>query len=42
MRKSKKKKSLVVLCVIIPIATALAFVPKMLKAQRKRKHTELF
>lgn len=42
MRKMKNKKSIVAMCIIVPIATALAFVPKMLKAQRKRKYTKSF
>ncbi|WMI82471.1 MULTISPECIES: hypothetical protein [Clostridia] len=39
MRKIKNKKSIVALCVIVPIATALAFVPKMVKEYKRKKFT---
>ena len=38
MRKIKNKKSIVALCVIVPIATALAFVPKIVAECKKRKY----
>lgn len=38
----RNKKNIVILCVMIPIVTALAFVPKMLKAHHKRTYTESF
>jgi len=39
MKKLKSKKSIVALCVIVPIATALAFVPKIVAERKKRKYT---
>ena len=43
MRKIKNKKSIVALCVIVPIATALAFVPKMVKEYKeKNSHRHRF
>ncbi len=42
MRKIKNKKSIVALCVIVPIATAaLAFVPKMVKEYKKKIHIDI-
>ena len=41
MRKIKNKKSIVALCVIVPIATALAFVPKIVAECKKRKYTSI-
>ncbi len=41
MRKIKNKKSIVALCVIVPIATALAFVPKIVVECKKRKYTSI-
>ncbi|WP_352416478.1 hypothetical protein [Oscillibacter ruminantium] len=39
MRKFKNKNSIVALCVIVPIATALGFVPKIVAECKKRKYT---
>lgn len=39
MKKLKSKKSIVALCVIVPIATALAIVPKIVAECKKRKYT---
>jgi hypothetical protein len=39
MRKIKNKKSIMALCIIVPIATALAFVPKIVAECKKRKYT---
>ena len=42
MRKSKNKKGFIALCIIVPMVTALAFVPKMVKECKKRKYTTSF
>ena len=39
MTKLKSNKSIVALCVIVPIATVLAFVPKIVAECRRRKYT---
>ncbi|MDD2999951.1 MAG: hypothetical protein PHV05_12890 [Candidatus Riflebacteria bacterium] len=39
MKKLKSKKSIVALCIIVPIAAALAFVPKIVAEHKKRKYT---
>lgn len=39
MKKLKSKKSIIALCVIVPIATALAFVPKIVAESKRRKYT---
>ena len=39
MRKLRNKKSIVALCVIVPIATVLAFVPKIMAKKKANTYT---
>ncbi|MEG1630946.1 MAG: hypothetical protein RR423_01670 [Hydrogenoanaerobacterium sp.] len=39
MKKLANKRNIVALCVLVPIATALAFVPKIVAEHRRRKYT---
>lgn len=39
MKKLRNKKSIVALCVVVPIATLLAFAPKIVTECKKRKYT---
>lgn len=38
MKNFNRKKSIVALCVIVPLATVCAFIPKMMRAYNKKKY----
>lgn len=38
MKKLNHKRSIVALCVIVPIATVCAFIPKMVKAHKNKNN----
>lgn len=42
MSKSRNNKGFIALCVIVPMVTALAFMPKVIKDCKMRKYTSLF
>ncbi|MCQ4935977.1 hypothetical protein [Anaerotignum propionicum] len=42
MRKSRNNKCFIALWVIVPMVTALAFIPKLIKESKKRKYTTSF
>ena len=39
MKKINRKKSIIVLCILVPIAAICAFIPKLAKEHKKRKYT---
>ena len=39
MKKLNRKQGITALCVIVPIATVCAFIPKLLKERNQRKYT---
>ncbi|WP_313527826.1 hypothetical protein [Anaerotignum sp.] len=39
MRKLNNKKGFTAVCILVPVVTILAFVPKMVKEHRRRKYT---
>ncbi|AMJ41541.1 hypothetical protein [Anaerotignum propionicum] len=42
MSKSRNNKCFIALWVIVPMVTALAFMPKVIKERKKRKDTSSF
>lgn len=39
MRKLNNKKGVTAVCILVPVVTVLALVPKMVKEHRRRKYT---
>lgn len=42
MSKSRNNKGFIALCIIVPMVTVLAFMPKVIKERKKRKYTSSF
>ena len=42
MKTTKKKRGILAICVIVPIATAIAFMPKIIKTHKRKKYTSTY
>ena len=42
MKRKLTKRGILTICVIVPIATALAFMPKIIKAHKRKKYTSSY
>lgn len=42
MKTTMKKRGILAICVIVPIATVVAFMPKIIKNHKRKKYTASF